>query len=139
MVKQRVVFKSGKFTDYTGKERDYVVAAVSQLFSGSVQSINDKFEYEFNFVNKKLSLGFAICSAEDKFNLELGKEIALGKALKRPSRIIFATDTGSINNKVVEAFIDQEMAHFEQNPGSVIAGYDQAKAKFLSQCLHERK
>ena len=74
-----------------------------------------------------------MCSPDDTFNEELGKEIALGKALKRPSGVLYASKAGMINTDLVDALISQEMLYFENNPGAVLAGYDKAKETFLAQ------
>jgi len=134
MVKNRVVFRNGVFTDYKGNQRQYIVAAVSERIpeEGMVITANeDKVdEIIISDVCKKLSLGFAICSPEDKWNEELGKTIALGKAVKRPSRVLYASHAGMINTDVVNALVNQEMKYFENNPGSIIAGYDEAQRKY---------
>lgn len=134
MVKNRVEFRNGVFTDYMGNQRQYIVAAVSERIpeEGMVITANeDKVdEIIISDVCKKLSLGFAICSPEDKWNEELGKTIALGKAVKRPSRVLYASHAGMINTDVVNALVNQEMKYFENNPGTIIAGYNNAEAKY---------
>lgn len=137
MVKNRVVYREGTFKDYAGNERKYIVAAVSELMpeKSSIMYIEES-KNDVNLVIqdvvKKLSLGFAICSPEDKWNEELGKTIALGKAIKRPARVLYASHTGMINTEVVEAVINQEMRFFESNPGTIIAGYDKSKTQHES-------
>lgn len=143
MVKNRVEFREGKFTDYLGNERKYIVAAVSERMPEASMVIyenNQKVdEIIINDVCKKLSLGFAVCSPEDKWDIELGKTIALGKAVKRPARVLFATHSGMINTEVVNALINQEMKYFENSPGSVIAGYNEAEAKYKAKHQQQDK
>ena len=38
-----------------------------------------------------------------------------------------------INTDLVESLITQEMQHFENNPGAVLASYDKAKAAYLAE------
>jgi hypothetical protein len=137
MVKNRVVFRNGVFTDYKGNQRQYIVAAVSERtqnangnYSVVIEESDKPDEIIYSDAVKKLTLGFAICSPEDKWNEELGKTIALGKAVKRPSRVMWVSHAGMINNDVVNALIEQEMKFFENNPGSIIAGYDEAQRKY---------
>lgn len=137
MVKNRVVFRNGVFIDYKGNQRQYIVAAVSEHtqdengnYSVVIEKSDKPDEVIYSDAVKKLTLGFAICSPEDKWNEELGKTIALGKAVKRPSRIMWVSHAGMINTDVVNALIEQEMKFFENNPGSIIAGYDEAQRKY---------
>lgn len=142
MVKNRIVFRNGVFTDYKGNQRQYIVAAVSEITANENGTpsmvISQGIKADEIIISdavKKLSLGFAICSPEDKWNENLGRDIALGKAIKRPARILWASHTGMINNDVVNALIEQEMKFFENNPGSIIAGYDEAQRKYKQSLL----
>ena len=137
MVKNRVEFREGMFTDFKGNQRKYIVAAVSEITADENGTpsmvISQGIKADKIIISdavKKLSLGFAICSPEDKWNENLGRDIALGKAIKRPARILWASHTGMINTDVVNALLNQEMKYFENNPGSIIAGYDAAEKKF---------
>ena len=151
MKKRKVVYRQGSFVDFAGRTRQYIVAAVSELLPNATEVHTSKGKYvtptkfvvtevsedEYvaihNDVVKRISLGFAVCSPEDKFNEELGKTIALGKAEKRPAGVLYATKAGMINTDLVESLITQEMQHFENNPGAVLAGYDKAKAAYLAE------
>lgn len=129
----RVEYRTGTFKDYAGNERKYVVAAVSELIDPESMVITNgqkENKIVITEVCKRLSLGFAICSPEDEWNEELGKTIAFGKAVKRPAREMYVTHRGMINTTVVNALIDQECAFFENCPGSIIAGYNEAEAKY---------
>lgn len=146
MVKNRVVFRNGMFTDYKGNQRQYIVAAVSERtddcygIPATVVCGGMKPDIiETRDAVKKLTLGFAICSPEDKWDEELGKTIALGKAVKRPARVMWVSHAGMINTDVVNALVDQEMKFFENNPGCVIAGYDEAKRKYEQSILKPTK
>lgn len=137
MVKNRVIYHNGIFTDYKGNQRQYIVAAVSEhtenadgVYSMVLEKGKNPDEILYSDAVKKLTLGFAICSPEDQWNEELGKTIALGKAIKRPARIMWVSHAGMINTDVVNALVEQEMKFFENNPGSIIAGYDEAKRKY---------
>lgn len=146
MVKNRVVFRNGMFTDYKGNQRQYIVAAVSERtddcygIPATVVCGGMKPDIiETRDAVKKLTLGFAICSPEDKWDEELGKTIALGKAVKRPARVMWVSHAGMINTDVVNALVEQEMKFFENNPGCVIAGYDEAKRKYEQSILKPTK
>lgn len=146
MVKNRVVYRNGIFTDYKGNQRQYIVAAVSERtddcygIPATVVCGGMKPDIiETRDAVKKLTLGFAICSPEDKWDEELGKTIALGKAVKRPARVMWVSHAGMINTDVVNALVDQEMKFFENNPGCVIAGYDEAKRKYEQSILKPTK
>lgn len=151
MKKRKVVYRNGSFVDFSGRTRQYVVAAISELLPNATEVHTPKGTYttptEFNVVEmsadhhvelidnvvKRVSLGFAVCSPDDEYNEELGKTIALGKAEKRPAGVLYASHTGMINTDLVDSLIKQEMLYFESNPGSVLAGYDKAKAAYLAE------
>lgn len=132
MVKNRIEYRIGEFVDFAGRPRKYVVAAVSELIEcACVTSVTQDAKLAMEEVVKKLSLGFAICNPEDKWNEELGKRIALGKAIKRPARVMYASHAGMINTEVVNALIVQEMKYTEKAPETVFKGYEAAKKKWL--------
>ena len=132
MVKNRIEYRIGEFIDFAGRTRKYVVAAVSELIDYScVTTVTKDADIIMEEVVKKLSLGFAICNPEDKWDEELGKRIALGKAIKRPSRVMYASHAGMINTEVVNALINQEMKFTEKSPETVFKGYETAKKKWL--------
>lgn len=125
MVKNRIEYRIGEFTDFAGRQRKYVVAAVSELIDcGCVTTMRGE-------VVKKLSLGFSICNPDDKWDEELGKKIALGKAMKRPSRVLYASHASMINTDVVNALINQEMKYAEKTPSTVFKGYETAEKKWF--------
>lgn len=105
----RTEYKIGTFKDFTGAERHYVMAAVS---------------IEFNNKSKILSVGVSVCRPADKFDEELGKRIAQGKAEKSYKHTLATCSPGMINDKVVKALLEQESEFFENNPGYYLAGYD---------------
>ena len=141
MVKNRIEYRFGEFVDFAGRQRKYVVAAVSEL-------LDDKHYVAINVcglikiqdpVCKRVSLGFAICSPEDKWDEELGKKIALGKAIKRPSRVLYASHAGMINTDVVNALINQEMKFIEKAPSTVFKGYETAEKKWFESKNHNMR
>ena len=52
---------------------------------------------------------------------------------------MWVSHAGMINTDVVNALIEQEMKFFENNPGSIIAGYDEAKRKYKQSILKPTK
>lgn len=123
--------KVGSFVDAEGLTRNYVIAAISEVLETDtvVAECCVIEDYVIDEVVKKLSIGFAICSKEDKFDENLGKEIAIGKARKRPSSVIYATTPGVINSLMVDAVMKQEMSYFEANPSYLISAYKKLKRK----------
>jgi hypothetical protein len=129
-MKDRVIFKTGEFTDFNGLVRQVIFCAISTECEVLIDSWDEPFA---EHVNKKLLLGVAVQNANDVPNIELGKIIAEGKARKQKSRVgtIFSTTKGMINSKVVEALLEQELDHFKQSPQSYIRGYAKALEKNL--------
>jgi hypothetical protein len=142
-MKKKEVIESrvGSFKDFEGNIRQYVVVALSELLPEEYEvedGVWDTLEYPIlrsasydeevlDYITKRVSIGFAVCSATDKFNEKLGIEIATGKARKRPTGALYVTEPGMINSTMVNALLEQEMKYFEMNPGHAIAGYDHAK------------
>ena len=154
---EKVVYKIGKFIDFAGYEREVVLCAVSQecyriignnhnLLNGSAITCTCDGQYWTVGVPKKvqndesekvLRLGIAIQNPQDSLinsNTELAKKIALGKAKNDRSCIgkIYSTKSGFINQKMVEAFLDQELEYFQNAPHLYIKGYKKDKELFES-------
>ena len=131
MVKNRIEYRIGEFTDFAGRTRKYVVAAVSELVNCGCVTTMINTNLMMEEVVKKLSLGFAICNPNDEWNEELGKRIALGKAIKHPARVMYTSHAGMINTEVVNALINQEMKYAEKAPSTVFKGYETAEKKWI--------
>lgn len=130
----KVNYHIDKFVDNKGIEREFILAAVSIdlrkqkniTYSETViAASNGEVAYT---MEKVLCLGIAVRRVEDTFNEELGMKIALGKALKVISnpdkgKLIFVSDAGLINTKMVEALLEQEALYFKRDPGCYIKGY----------------
>lgn len=133
----KVVYKCDSFVDYKGTKVNFILAAVSIPCNNVIVPVDecgcvDEEQWEQQMESPKiLSIGMAIQHPTDTWNEELGKEIAYGKAIKKRDHILATTDSGLINTKVVEALVEQEAAYMHVNPGRYIAGYDDAKDKYL--------
>lgn len=131
---RKVVFKVDKFTDFAGKQREVIFAAVSQDFEGYVVDYNDEWGDDIDVV-KEVRIGISAQNPKDDVvKTELGKVIAQGKAIKDKSCFgkIYSTDKGFINKTMVDALLEQEVSYFKQNPGKYLAGYNRDKALFLA-------
>lgn len=118
----------GTFTDYTGRQRNYVMAAVSIQGEAAITIYENYCGVDTD--EKVLSIGISVCRPNDEFNVELGKRIAEGKAIKYRNHALYVTDAGLINLTMVRALLEQESEYFETNPGRYLAGYDKDAAKY---------
>lgn len=125
MKKERIAYLVDSFVDSNGDERHFVVAAVSKIFTDDDDPtyVTDIDGCDIQKVVKGLKLGFAICNPTDKFDEKLGITIAVGRALKNAEYALLASETGYINTKLVQAFLEQEAEYFKRNPEYKIAGY----------------
>ena len=129
----KTIFKEDTFVDFKGKSRQVIMCAASVDVDGvcinNLYTSNRK-DYE---TTKNVRIGVAIQREGDIPNSELGRKIALGKALKDKTclAILFSTSKGMINKKVVNALLEQEIEYFKQNPGNYISGYNKDKEKYL--------
>lgn len=125
---KKVEYIVDSFVDYTGKERKFVMAAVS-IHNEYCIDIKEDEDTVLND-HKILSIGVSVCRPSDEFNEALGKRIAEGKATKYRDHALYAVDAGLINDKVVKALLEQEAEYFKINPGRYLAGYDKDAQKY---------
>ena len=136
-------FKIDKFVDYAGVEREFILAAVSvplplkaDVYVPDPESYikyGDSFAYFDDFAvptEKYLLIGISVRNVEDKYDEEIGKRIAVGKALKGKGKQIYASHAGLINTKMVQALLEQEAEYFKRDPQSYIAGYRNAEKRW---------
>lgn len=146
-MKEVVNYRKGEFVDYNGETHHFIVAAVSttDLTDGSLwltlygdRSVHSVDAEE---MTKGLFIGVSVCNPKDEFDEEKGKMIAYNKAtnvksLHHPA--MFTTRPGFINTEVVEALLNNIVNYIKKDPGSVIAGYDEAKKKFLKKAKDQQ-
>ena len=125
-----------KFVDYRNKEREFVLVAISVPVSSYIDVYNYSDEIKkfpcSHESYKCLAIGMSIRHPDDKYDVEFGKKIAVGKALKGKGKYLFVTDSGLVNTKMVRALLEQEADYFKRNPESYIAGYTKAAKKWKS-------
>lgn len=131
----KVVYKEGKFIDFCGRERQFVIAAVSIKIDGSVaeNDPNDDTIWGEDLFNedcyKVVSLGFAICHPDDKFDARVGKQVAFSKALNSRKYALYSTHKGLINATMINALLEQEAKFFVKDPGYYVKGYREDEKK----------
>lgn len=125
---KRVEYIVDSFKDYTGTERQFVMAAVS-IHAELDVTIEENYDC-VDTDDKVLSIGIAVCRPGDDFCEDLGKKIAEGKAIKYRKHALYATDAGLINETMVKALLQQEADYFKVNPGRYLAGYDKDAEKY---------
>lgn len=125
---KKVEYIVDSFKDFTGEERQFVMAAVSLHGEPEVYIKEDDEPIDNDM--KVLSIGVSVCRPSDEFNEALGKRIAEGKATKYRDHALYAVDAGLINDKMVKALLEQEAEYFKVNPGRYLAGYDKDAQKY---------
>jgi hypothetical protein len=124
-MKERVEILVDSFEDEAGVH-NFVLAALSvDLKYGDMWATEGSL-IDLDF-NKGLKLGFAICSPSDKFDKDLGIEIATGRARKNKNYALVSTKPGYINRKLIQSFLVNEATFFKENPDYYIAGYKRMK------------
>lgn len=108
---KKVEYIVDSFKDFTGEERQFVMAAVS---------LHSDIDNDM----KVLSIGVSVCRPDDEFNE------TLGKAMKYRNHALYAVDAGLINETMVKALLQQEAEYFKANPGRYLAGYDKDAEKY---------
>lgn len=120
---KKVEYIVDSFKDFTGEERQFVMAAVS-LHGVYIEEDGEPIDNDM----KVLSIGVSVCRPDDEFNETLGKTIAEGKAMKYRNHALYAV--GLINETMVKALLQQEAEYFKANPGRYLAGYDKDAEKY---------
>lgn len=135
MKKEKVVYKEGTFTNYEGKVQKFIICAISRVPEvNTCLSLPDNNEYMMEYYGdelKELSVGVSITNTKDSFNEEFGKKIAYSKAKSNKKSFMLTNRPGFINEDVVSALLTNYVKYIQKDPGSVIAGYDEAKKKYL--------
>lgn len=134
----------GKFTDFTGEEKEFTMVAVSipmdeETYIAKKSELEDEPKYDYMFddtvdivdtVSKVLSIGVSVRSNADKKVEGLSTQIAYGKACKWFNHAMYVNDSGMINTEMVHALLQQEAKYFTKDPGHFIAGYNSDKARY---------
>jgi len=142
-MKEIATYCYGSFNDYKGQEHKIIVCALSQRANceNSVETdmvriyndANDEWGDESD-VAKILSFGVAICNPIDSYNQEHGEMIAYNRAKKYGDcPLLTSSRAGFFNTATVTAIANNYIDYIQRDPGSVIPGYDRAKAKFFEE------
>lgn len=110
---KKVEYIVDSFKDFTGEERQFVMAAVS--LHGEPEVYIEEDDEPIDNDMKVLSIGVSVCRPDDEFNETLGKTISEGKATKYRNHALYAVDAGLINETMVRALLQQEAEYFKIN------------------------
>lgn len=140
MIRDIAEFKVGQFTDFEGKERKFIVCALSYSpINGDDYKMrigwDDWGSDEFNpvaDVNRVVSIGVSICNPVDEFDVEIGKRIAQNKAEKDECAIaqIYTPTNGIINLNLVDALLADQVNYVSKYPEKIFKGYASAKKRY---------
>lgn len=124
------------FVDYAGMKHNFIICAVSTTPEekwGSILKVGwaDKsgYTYESDTVVRMVQIGVSICNPADLFEIDKGQIIAHNKAVNAEPAL-FSTKPGLINKGLIQGLLMQEAEFIKSNPGKVIAGYHETKAKY---------
>lgn len=146
------MYKNGSIVDFQGVEHKFIVCALSTSNYDSAEhgvlltTIDENGEYlAESELPRAVFIGVSICNPGgngklgDEWNEEKGKMVALAKARgfkhSQPwkSAALFATRGGMISEPLVEALLNKEVAHIQEDPECVIKGYNQMKERYEAQ------
>lgn len=143
MKKDIVMYKEGSFVDFQGTERKFIVCALStsnfnndeQEAYLTVYNQNGGVEGE-TLLPRAVFIGISVCNPLDEWDVEKGKMIAVSKArgfkadAPEKSAALFTTRPGMISEILVQALLNREVEHVQEDPECVIKGYNQMKAQW---------
>lgn len=143
MKKDIVMYKNGSFVDFQGVTRQFIVCALStSQFNNDMQAVyltayDDTGTVEGEtLLPRAVFIGISVCNPLDKWDEEKGKMVALAKArgfkasAPEKSAALFTTRAGMISESLVNALLTREVEHVKDDPGYVIKGYNQMKARW---------
>lgn len=143
MKKDIVMYKNGSFVDFQGVTRQFIVCALStsQFDNDSYQAYLGIYHEDGTLegeatLPRAVFIGISVCNPQDEWDEEKGRMIALSKArgfkatAPEKSAAIFTTRAGMISEPLVNALLTREVEHVKDDPGYVIKGYNQMKAKW---------
>ena len=151
-MKERVEIITDSFTDYVDKVHHFVIVALSQtlptyegeLETSYTRNSQNRVSYEvneyvddygnteyFGQVVKVLRLGISICNPTDAFNEEVGIRKAIARA-RNSEPVLYASNLGIINTRVVKAVLEQEAEYLKNNPENFISGYADMRDRYLT-------
>ena len=119
----KTVVKFGTFTDKDGLIHHVAVAGVSDNCDKEIHVYdNEEEEYtgEYMCITKQFAIGFAICNPKDTFNEEIAKQMAVGRAKKKPYCVLVSTHPGIINTVTVDALVTSQLNHIISFPDKYI-------------------
>lgn len=141
-------FKTDSFVDYKGVERPFTLCAIvnkdtdlmfGELSEWTIGEVSIGFPSLLGAAEVEISIGFSIVHASDikRVDEAIGKKIAEGRAEKKPFDTGIFTNAKILNNKVVNALLDNYAFVMKTNPGAFIEGYDQMKERYLQKELKD--
>lgn len=149
-MKEYIETITDSFTDYKGEVHHFVIAAISQTLPKYASELkncpigheDDEVTYEIEIyvaeygsydymtpLSKALKIGIAICNPTDKFDEEVGRLKAIARA-RNSNPVMYVTDQGIINTKMVKALLEQEANYLKNNPEKYIQGYADTKKRY---------
>lgn len=116
-----VDYRRDSFVDYAGQTHIIVVCGiVTELVDGDSSY-------------RSLCIGVAMCNPIDKNKVQLGEQIAYGKALKCRDGNALVGRPGLLNKKLVAAILDNEAEHVKQCPWQYSKAYKAAEEKYMKE------
>ena len=133
------MYSYGSFNDYKGQEHKIIVCALSRRANAGntietdpivlYKDEEDDWGQAYD-VAKVLSFGVAICNPIDAYDKDHGEMIAYNKAKSDKAVVLLSSRGGFFNTATVSALLNNYVDYIQKDPGSVIAGYDEAKERF---------
>lgn len=149
MKKDIVMYENGVIVDFQGLEHPFIVCALSTSCFNNEENCVAITAYDNDMVLGEMVLpravfiGVSVCNPGngidrlgDSWDEEKGKMIALAKArgfkptAPEKSAALFATRGGLISEVLVQALLDREVQHIQEDPECVIKGYNQMKSRW---------
>lgn len=141
-MREVITYRYGSFNDYKGQEHKIIICAVSQKVNVGELEVSpieiykdptDVVGYAKN-VSKILSFGVAICNPVDDYNPQQGEMIAYNRAKDYDTcPMIISNRAGFFNTVTVNAIINNYLEFIQNDPGSILKGYEAAKSKFFEE------
>ena len=126
MKKEKVYFRNSSFIDFKGQERQFVLCGIRFKEEVEADPWND------SYIAYSVVFGISVCKPEDEFDLDLGRNIAKGRAKKgyEEDECDITSNMNYFTETIMNTLMDQEVEFIKGCPSKYLAGYDKQERKF---------
>lgn len=135
MKKEKVYFRNSSFIDFKGQERQFVLCGIRFKEEVEADPWNDLY------IAYSVVFGISVCKPEDEFDLDLGRNIAKGRAKKgyEEDECDITSNMNYFTETIMNTLMDQEVEFIKGCPSKYLTGYTEQEIKYNAKKLKEKE